>query len=258
MGQVERTGTNYLHSLLLDHQDVVKSSHPGEDRLAMGLEHLDMFIYKTVNFWSNSWVGMNKEKQQNVLLNSFRQCLSNYLKPTYSNDKIVLTKSPSTLGIQYFDVFFPNFKLIVLIRDGRNVVESLAQSFNKDYLDSMKEWTKSANRIIEYKRKKLEGSFLLVRYEDLNDNTEGEIRRILHFLNLSPKKMNWGNAMNKPVIGSSQSSDTKGEVDWSKNIIKTEKFKPNERYKAWTWIMRQKYNWICGCAAKDLGYEKFN
>lgn len=253
IGQTERTGTNFLFKLLLEHEDIIKSNHPGEDRLLMEISKLNEYINLTSSKWSEKWKGMNKDKYSSLLLNTMTDSLLNYLTPLNSTNKYIITKSPSTIGISYFLKFFPQFKPIILIRDGRNVVESLVQSFNYTYSQAMYQWAESGERILQ-ELSKNEKHYLVLRYESLYSNPAVEINKILSFVNLSNNRYDFDKINEIPVIGSSQSTLEKGKVDWDV-VINKNKFNPNERYKNWNFITRMKYNRICSKVAKKFNYK---
>lgn len=254
MGQTPRTGTNFLFKLLLKHESIIRSEHPGEDKLLIEIHKLNDYIHLTSNQWSEEWKGMNKAKFSTRLLGAFQSSFISYLTPSTANGKYILTKSPSTVGIESFFKFFPDVKPIILIRDGRNVVESLVQSFNMPYLKAMKKWSESGQRISK-ELTKYPNQYLVVKYEDLFLNTENEIKRILLFLELEEAGFNFKEIKEIPIIGSSQSAKRKGNVDWAVNLNK-KNFNPNERFSQWNFFKRLMYNNICGKVAQKLGYSK--
>jgi len=258
IGQTGRTGTNFLFKLLLEHKKIVKSEHPGEDRLLMNIDKIDKYLENTTGEWNEIWKGMDKVKFNTKLNKEFQNCFSRFLGvDDSSSDKYILTKSPSTKGIKHFHKYFPDFKPIILIRDGRNVTESLVQSFNSTYSNAMKTWAKSGQRILAELSNGNSDRFLLIRYEELQQNTKQEIRKILSYLNLEEQDYNFSGLEQLPVTGSSQSSSEKGKVDWGKSLDK-KVFNPNERFKNWSIVTKLKYNSICGKTAKQLGYKTFS
>ena len=76
---------------------------------------------------------------------------------------------------------FPQARLLILVRDGRSVVESTVKSFGTSYELSMQRWAEAARIILEFQKnnQNKSGNFLIVRYEDLLDNLEKELIRIL-------------------------------------------------------------------------------
>jgi hypothetical protein len=254
----KRSGTNFLAKLLQMHPLIKYCDHPGEDFLLFSSQHLVQYIEGATKMWSDEWKGMTvplfSKKLNDVLLRS----LSDYLGVT--GDHYTLTKTPSTVGMENFFRFFPEGRLIILVRDGRNLVESGVQSFGWKYQSGFKRWAESAWRIIQFTGtyRKWERQFLVIKYEDLNEHPEKVLTEILNHFEIDQSVYPYDEIQNVPVIGSSTSSEVAGKIDWSKQLKKTEDFKPNERYLHWSYGLRQSYNRICGEYARHFDYEVFD
>jgi hypothetical protein len=249
IGQTERTGTNFLYNLLLQHPDVHRTAQPGEDRLLMHSSHLLDYVESTSSQWSENWKGMNVHERKSALMAEIGMSLQRFLS---EEEKFVITKSPSAIGIENYHKFFTDYFPIILVRDGRNVVESLVSSFNTGYGESMKEWALSVDSIIAFRRQYPDT--LLLKYEDLFADPFQCISGILSRLNLDSSKISAQDLEEQDIIGSSQSSNKKGEVDWSKKMDRNQGFDPNKRYSKWNPWIRLKYRIICGQAAKKMNY----
>ena len=64
--------------------------------------------------------------------------------------KKLITSTPSVENIHNFFKLFPNVPLLILVRDGRAVVESGVRSFNWNYEQAIREWNRSAQTIIRF------------------------------------------------------------------------------------------------------------
>jgi hypothetical protein len=100
---------------------------------------------------------------------------------------------------------FPNIsctaKAVYIVRDPRDVAVSYARHYGKDINDTIQSMLDTHNtshgdkqieflsswkmHVMSWQKKKF--PVLLIRYEDLLENTELEIRRLLNFLALTPK-----------------------------------------------------------------------
>jgi hypothetical protein len=252
IGQTQRTGTNYLFNLLKKHPEITVSDQPGEDWLLTYSSELLSYIDKTSDKWSLSWKGMNPVKRKKDLTEILRSGLINFLN---QEGIFFLTKTPSTLGIENFTVLFPELKPIIVIRDGRNTVESLVNSFNKDYVESMTQWAASGRRIRMFLQEN--PNVPVIKYEDLYSNTKNVVQETFSYLGLEFDALNWDKVLNQMIVGSSQTSNKIGEVDWRKKLKKDVDFNPNERYNNWSRRLKKNYNKICGEEAKRLGYDVF-
>lgn len=83
-------------------------------------------------------------------------------------------------GLDNFFRIFPDQPLILLVRDGRSVVESGMRSFNWDFEQAAHDWADAAQRIknLSETYNKAEKKCLVVRYEDLFSNPSGELSRV--------------------------------------------------------------------------------
>jgi hypothetical protein len=96
--------------------------------------------------------------------------------------------------------------------------------------------------------------FLLVRYEDLLADLEGELRRIFDHLDLDPQRVDFAAAARLPVRGSSSFGVGGGGVHWSP-VAKTADFQPVNRWAGWTRRRRQRFLWLAGDRMRELGYS---
>ncbi len=100
----------------------------------------------------------------------------------------LVTKSPSVRHLARFFAFFPSARLLILVRDGRSVVQSGMDTFGWDFDRGCRAWSEAASTIRHFQQAEAARAdrWRLVRYEDLVDDTEGQLRRIFEFLGLDP------------------------------------------------------------------------
>ena len=99
-----------------------------------------------------------------------------------------ITKTPRADQAQLFPWLFPDQRLILLVRDGKAVVESLVKSFRWSYAKAMQRWARGARSILRFDRDQRGGPcrYTIVRYEDLLTDLTGQMQRLLTFLDLDP------------------------------------------------------------------------
>ena len=56
----------------------------------------------------------------------------------------LVTKTPTVKNLGLFFQLFPTSKLLVLVRDGRSVVESAVRTFDRPYGHAAREWASSS------------------------------------------------------------------------------------------------------------------
>jgi len=170
----------------------------------------------------------------------------------------LLHKNPGTLGIEQFDAFFPDAKLIFLLRDGHDVVNSqlavLGSKFRKrDIAMLARDWSNSAKRILDYA-----GSSLQVRYEDLCASPTDELRRIARFVDLDEDEQWLLAEAAEEVRGSTHlrsGAESPGHASWAAEP-KTEAFNPVGRWRtSWSAADRFVFDRFAGAEMARLGYR---
>ncbi len=93
-------------------------------------------------------------------------------------------KSPSYIAkIQLLDQSFSSARFIHIIRDVRDYSLSMHSAWGKDILRASQRWTDSVGRARQDGRS-IGRHYTEIRYEDLLQNTEAELRRICRFLEI--------------------------------------------------------------------------
>jgi len=148
--------------------------------------------------------------------------------------------------------------LLILVRDGRAVVESRVKTFDESYVSAMQKWAAAASTVLQFDRKikNTKHKYLIVKYEDLWNDLDSELRKIFTFLDLDSKIYNFDKAINLPVRGSSVFHGKKQEnIHWEP-VKKTVDFDPTKHWKHWNRILHEQFNFIAGKYLEQLGYEQ--
>jgi hypothetical protein len=253
LGITPRSGTNFLFDLLRLHPEIAPPEPIWEDFLLHHIDLLDTYIKEVKKRWDPKWGIIGIEE---LLYTSLGDSLISFLNLLVKNKNIV-TKTPSVNNLNMFFKFFSHSKLLILVRDGRSVVESGVKSGFWSYEEGMRKWSEAAKKILKFKitAKAKSGDYLIVKFEELVNNTEDEIIKIFNFLNLEFKGYNLKAAKNLPVKGSSILRGPYKTLNW-KPISKTKEFNPTIRWKQWNWKLHERFNWVAGSASEQFGYEK--
>ena len=267
LGIMPRSGTNFLANLVCQHPDCTKGPMP-EDGLIDQSALLKTYAINHIRFW-NEFAGKIDFDFQQLLFSRIGDGLLNYLRDARTiireqkiqelktalplpQSKYLVTKSPSVINAVNFFKLFPDQKLLIIVRDGRTVVESNRMSFAKDYETEIKNWVKAAQEIMKFEQRWQNSNkpYLIIKYEDLHNNTVPELNKILKFLDLDISKYNLDSALNMPITGSSDFKRGLGNVHWLP-VEKTKDFDPINRTKHWTRRQHERFNWL---AADELAY----
>ncbi|BAQ64665.1 sulfotransferase [Geminocystis sp. NIES-3709] len=251
-----RSGTNFLQSLLLLHPNCTKySKTPPEDWLIADSSFLVSYAETVSSRLENYWPEIKRNELRNQLLYSLGKGLLDTITGD-DPDKFYITKTPSTQCLDNFFELFPDSKLIILIRHGKDMTESRVKSFNWDYQKAMENYRDSGQRILDFQQqwKSKSNNFLIVKYENLVNHTKIECDRIFNFLGLPPNLVTEKALNSLPVIGSSTHKGDKDYVHWEPIYDKTG-FDPLARSSNWTEELHQQFEEICSDVSKKLGYD---
>jgi protein-tyrosine sulfotransferase len=273
MGIMPRSGTHFLANLLCQHPGCTKSVI-AEDALTENADFLARYAASLQQQWrgqtDSTYPGASE-----ILLKNLGDGLINFLiefkKKAFAekakefnftlpaqqqSTKRLVTKTPSVANLDKFFKLFPNEKLLVIVRDGRAVVESCAVSFGFDREETTRDWKKAAARILRFQKDEQlsSGKYLIVKCEDLHAQTESEMRKILQFLELDCESYPFEKSLDLPVVGSSEFKRGRGGVHWLP-VRKTGNFNPLARAASWERAEHERFNWLAKNELIELGYE---
>lgn len=273
LGILPRSGTNHVTRLLTLHPNCTGLSPIWEDFLLHHSGVLKDYTGRIYKSWNPDWEVPEKVGPQEKLVGYFGDAICRFLRLQLEGDsvegndcpddsspangtQILLTKTPSVVGLENFDDLFPDAHLILLCRDGRAVVESGVKSFDWNYEDAMRRWRDGARAILKYKEKCLASNrkFLLVRFEDFIKDEKAELLKVFEFLGVDSDQYDFEEASALGVIGSSETRSEAGAVHWEATKKKKE-FDPVSRFKNWSKGRHCRFNKIAGADMVRLGYE---
>src|SRR5436189_3677835 len=160
MGIKPRSGTHFLANLLCLHPDCTKSAIP-EDRLLTRVTFLDQYVEAMLRQWPQLVKETNLDLRS-LLFENLGEGLINFLRqartevvediadrfphqvPTEVARRRIVTKTPQVNGLEHFFRLLPRGQLLILVRDGRAVVESYARSFQGNRESAIRAWAQSA------------------------------------------------------------------------------------------------------------------
>jgi Sulfotransferase family len=178
IGLTARTGTNYLGRLLAAHRDCTRPTSLYEDYMVFGLRHLNKFIKQASRHWQPSSVG-EKQKQLRTLLGS--SMTKFLLEDAKDQSKRPVFKTPTVWGLAHAHQFLPRCDVIVLTRNGPDVVESGMRSFGWQFERASCFWGDAARYLVqtcEDRRRNDTPPLTIIRYEDLVAQPAATLRSI--------------------------------------------------------------------------------
>jgi protein-tyrosine sulfotransferase len=254
IGIEHRSGTNFLSDLLALHADCCRPSTIGEDFLLHNAQHLERYAAGLHASWNPEW--RQSASQQEIGAALGRGLLRILTDQADRPALHLVTKTPRADRLGLFPWLFPDQPLLILIRDGRSLVESAVKSFGWTYRKAIERWSRGARRILEFDRDERRGAcrYLVVRYEDLVTDLTAELHRILAFLRLDPRGYDFDAAAAMPVRGSSVLKSQGHALHW-KPVPKSSNFDPLRRASNWTARDHRRFLQAAGMYQQLLGYS---
>lgn len=256
LGILPRCGTNFLSDLLCEHPDCGAPAPIWEDFLVAHADLLDRYVSTVCGRWDPSWDA--DEATRTRLALHLGSGLLSFLAE-HADAKRVVTKTPRVDNLDYFFRMFPDAYLLILVRDGRAVVESGVKTFGWYRDSAIHKWADAARTILEFdaahKASADTKRYRIVRYEDLWTNLEEELHAILVFLDLDVNAYDFRVATSLPVRGSSTVRQRGSDAMHWEPVEKASDFDPMSRWRDWSRARHERFNWVAGHYLTRLGYE---
>jgi hypothetical protein len=256
LGVTPRSGTNFLWDLLLLHPRCAAARSPIREDLL--LEHVDLLLAYTSavrRSWDPAWGAFADD-----LPDRFHEALGEGLISFLwvDRERRLLTKSPTVKNVDRFFTFFPRARLLILVRDGRAVVQSCMATFGWDFDTAARRWARAADEIRRFddRHRHRRLPYRIVRYEDLLDDLQPTLAGILDFLDLDRDAFDFEAAARLPVRGSSvHFGPGRDSVHWEP-VEKDATFDPRVRWHRWAPELHQRFDWIAGRQLRHFGYAQ--
>lgn len=276
-----RSGTNFSARIFSKHPEVEVVPNNETIREFPLLKVIDQFK-DSFDAFSSMYTGNNGNKEHYTWRkyaayfgDSFLKYIDNELVIDHSK-KIYFMKDPGVKNIKFVSSVFPDSKVILLVRDGRDLVESSEKGYlvwrnsqsvlnrvkryvfhytGREFRRNVKAWLNNAKMISEFLATENGKKALLIRYEDLAAEIPETYAKLFEYCGLSIEKVNYKNV---EVIGSSFSDQIsengENKIKWTP-IEKTKKFKPVGRWKSWPKWKINYFNKVAGAYLKEFGYQ---
>ena len=249
-GIMKRSGTVYVGDLLGLHPDLCQN--PNLIWEVPFLNHTDVLLDFQERFFFDYQYNVDKIGKRDFLP-LFGASLIAYLHSFAPAGQRVLVKVPSVEFLNYFYLEFPFEQLLVLVRDGRDVVASTLKTWPQlQFSDVCVRWNRSARMVIEFeKRHAQKKGYWFARFEDAVRDPAGFVAEACCRFNLDEQKYPYDEIASIPVQGSHQfQKDGRAEY-W---IPKPPGFNPVGRWQEWSGMQKAVFKRIAGRSLMELGY----
>jgi protein-tyrosine sulfotransferase len=254
-GIMPRSGTVYVGELLRRHPDLHAYPHQLWEFPALQLAGEIPDLQK--KFFLGYKLNKNK-LGENDFLPLFGASLIAYLHESTPPHQRVLVKMPSVQYLDRFFSMFPHENLLILLRDGRDLVHSTLRTWpHLNFVQVCLRWNRSARMVLstlaQLNSSKRKG-FWLAKYENVLSEPENFIKQACRSLCLDENRYPFELIQEIRVIGSSK-LENRDKVTW-RHLKKPKDFKPVEYWRKWPTTRKLIYKVIAGKSTIELGYCK--
>lgn len=248
-GVLPRSGTNYLSRALRCHSDLAES--PKGLWEFPHLRKSDPLVSYARSMARSPNLPQLEEWD---LLRMVGQAWLSYASDGLPEGCRLVLKEPSVKNLERFFQFFPRARLLLLMRDGRDIASSSLKTtfasprgldwrnprsysrlLRSPVAEMARRWSEASRTVREFLEEHDQNDLVrVVRYEDLVGEPTAQLRGILDFLDLSPERFAWDSFASLAVRGSSFVGNRAGELDWSGTESVPEAFDPVGRWRSWS------------------------
>src|SRR5262245_36301143 len=144
LGMARRTGTNFCFQLLSLHPDVAPAARLPEDFALHDADLLVEYAERTRRHWNARW-GHHPEAGARLVRSLGDAVLAFLVSEGLAAEAPragarPLFKTPSVRNLERCAELFPGASLVVLVRDGRDAVESALRSFDSPFEAAARGW----------------------------------------------------------------------------------------------------------------------
>jgi protein-tyrosine sulfotransferase len=256
-GVLPRSGTNYLADAVALHPHIVQN--PGELwefpllYMASGADALQQEFQ--FMFPPNRQV-MHRYEMLAYLAGGWMRVLQDG-----AGDRRMLFKSPHMQNLALFSALFPHDKLLILVRDGRDVLQSSLATFGyrlfgKSFSAMASEWSAATALALEFQPggRLASDNIQVVRYEDLVRDGRSVMEQVLRHCGLASEAFDWSQFDALPVRGSSTNNAAMAEK-W-RQVPRDHAFNPLGRWRAWPHARKAAFKKRAGETLIAAGYAQ--
>ncbi len=255
LGIMPRSGTNFVENQLRLHPSCAAPGPVWEDFLVGSASSLKFFVNKLSGKWDGSWFTHYDFDCYARLERNIGKGLESFLLEQLTekdNIEYLISKTPTVAGLENFQRFFSDCKLLLVVRDGRAVVESGQRTFDWDFEKAVYDWCLNARKIIKYMEVFPQGAFI-VRYEELCDRPAETMAAINEYLGIDFRLYPLEAQQQLPVSGSSELKATEGGVHWQP-VSRSGDFDPLMRFAHWSPWRHKVFGFLANAEMSKMGY----
>jgi len=256
LGVMPRAGSNFLRDILVEHPGVYPDpGHLYEFPLLHAAGSARAFMQDFIAMFPRNREVLGQWDALAMLAGAWMRELQ-----AEAGDKRILLKCPHVQYLNLAPIIFPTAKILICVRDGRDVADSTLRTFKrlsitrKTLAQIAHEWTLGTQAALTFDGgANAHPNVHVVRYEDLVRNAETMLPTVLNFLQLDVDSYPFEKVAALPVRGSSRSEHS-DKTRWEPQD-KPKKFNPIGRWEGWTQSQKISFGKIAANTLADAGYD---
>lgn len=241
IGCSPRSGTNYVFNILREHPDTVHPTIKNEDFLLVNSNYIRNYIELTKKLYPHNWGNDHIDFGATI-----GKALKSLLYSQSFDNKKVITKTPMPLNIQNFDLLFKGEKLVIIVRNGPDTIDSYMKTFKKSFEFSIRVWKSGMQTLTNFKPQ-------VFKYESFIDNKKYTISKLLNYCDLDESKYSYDAAERIGIVGSSKYT-IDGKISWEKEIEINDTTIKDVAWEKWGLIKKWRYVYLCRDVDKEFDY----
>lgn len=258
LGVMPRSGTNFIRDIVAMHPDVAADpSRLYEFPLLHSAKDAAAYTRDFLSYFPKNKEVLGEYDLLAMLAGAWLQELH-----AQTDKKHILLKCPHVQELSLARCVFPDAKIILCLRDGRDVLDSTLNTFSKysiarkNFKQLAQEWSFGTEAIMTFDKggKNENENTMVVRYEEIVSDQRRHVKKILDHIGLEEECFPWAEIDLLPVRGSSRSRAT-DEKRWEAEA-KSSDFNPIKRWRSWSVAKKARFDRLAGSALELAGYER--
>lgn len=251
-GVMPRSGTVYTGELLRLHPDIF--AYPNELweipflELTGEIKNIQQLFFDRFKFNRNRMGELD-------LLPLFGASIIAYLYSFVPANKTLLIKIPDVQFLQYFPTVFPHENLLLLMRDGRDLVSSTVRTWPSEKFSNVcTQWKNSAQHMIAFNRfhSLKRDDYHYGKYEEIVDKPTEFVSNACKWFGLNADRYPFDQIEELAYRGSS-TLQPEGAVNWEP-IKSSKATKTVGHWQQWSVRQTRQFKKIAGAALIEAGY----
>lgn len=256
LGVMPRSGSNMIRDVLALHPDV--AADPGrlyEFPLLHAADGAAALMEEFISYFPRNADVLGRYDALAMLAGAWLRELQRE-----AGNKRILLKCPHVQHLSLAPHIFPDAKLVLCLRDGRDVVDSSLNTFSryslsrKTFAQLATEWKLGTDAMMQMSGASDASNVLLNRFEDIMSEPRQTVDALLAHTGLDPATYDYDGYENLPVRGSSRNK-TDDDTRWQPQE-KSKDFKPVDRWLSWSDKRKAQFDKIAGAALERAGYRR--